>query len=91
MVTNDLVTSKPQIHPIGAKPLTIKDGSVAVKIYGTWSHSKKTDSISGEKIKNFKPEYTLRYYLCGEKYQRRFTDLNKAKLEAKSGLTKHLD
>ncbi len=88
MVTNDLVTSKPQIHPIGAKPLTIKDGSVAVKIYGTWSHSKKTDSVSGKKIKNFKPEYTLRYYLCGEKYQRRFTDLNKAKLEAKSVLTK---
>jgi len=52
---------------------------------------KKTDSISGEKIKNFKPEYTLRYYLCGEKYQKRFTDLNKAKLEAKSVLTKHLD
>jgi hypothetical protein len=67
MATNQLVTSKPKVHPIGPKPLIIKDGSVSVKIYGTWSHSRVTDPISGGKVKNYKPEYTLRYYLGGKK------------------------
>ena len=88
MDTNRLVTSKPKVHPIGPKPLLIKDGSVSVKIYGTWSHSRVTDPLSGSKVKNYKPEYTLRYYLGGKKHQRRFTDLCKAKLEARAVLTK---
>jgi len=89
MDTNELVISKPKVHPIGPKkPLLIKDGSVSVKIYGTWSHSRVTDPSSGNKVKNYKPEYSLRYYLGGNKHQRRFTDLPKAKLEARGVLTK---
>ncbi len=88
MQTNELVISKPKTHPIGPKPLKLKEGSVSVKIYGTWSHSKVTDSSTGKKVTNFKPEYTLRYYICGNKHQQRFTDLSRAKLEARSVLTK---
>ena len=83
-----MVSSKPKEHPIGQKPLTLRDGSVSVKIYGTWSHSKITDPSSGKKIKNYIPEFTLRYYLGSNKQQQRFTDLRKAKLHAKSVLTK---
>jgi len=88
MQAKQLVSSKPEEHPIGRKPLTFRDGSVSVKIYGTWSHSKITDPSSGKKIKNYIPEFTLRYYLGSNKQQRRFTDLGKAKLHAKSVLTK---
>ena len=88
MQAKQLVSSKPEEHPIGQKPLTFRDGSVSVKIYGTWSHSKITDSSSGKKIKNYIPEFTLRYYLGSNKQQQRFTDLGKAKLHAKSVLTK---
>jgi len=48
-----LVSSRPEEYPIRQKPLTFRDGSVSVKIYGTWSHSKITDSSSGKKIKNY--------------------------------------
>jgi integrase len=88
MQAKQLVSSKPKEHPIGQKPLTLRDGSVSVKIYGTWSHSKITDPSSGKKIKNYIPEFTLRYYLGSNKQQQRFTDLRKAKLHAKSVLTK---
>jgi hypothetical protein len=56
MQAKQLVSSKPKEHPIGQKPLTLRDGSVSVKIYGTWSHSKITDPLSGKKIKNYIPE-----------------------------------
>ncbi len=82
------VKVKPKTHPIGPKPITLKEGSVSVKIYGTWSHSKITDLATGKKIKNFKEEYTLRYYIGSTRKQKRFTDLDKAKLEARSILTK---
>ena len=88
MQAKQLVFPKPKEHPIGQKPLTFRDGSVSVKIYGTWSHSKITDPSSGKKIKNYIPEFTLRYYLGSNKQQQRFTDLGKAKLHAKSVLTK---
>ena len=88
MQTNELVTSKPKTHPIGPKPLKLKEGSVSVIIYGTWSHSKVTDSSTGNKITNFKPEFTLRYYIGNNKQQKRFTDLDKAKVHARSVLIK---
>lgn len=88
MQTNELVISKPKTHPIGPTPLKLKEGSVSVIIYGTWSHSKVTDSSTGKKITNFKPEFTLRYYIGNNKQQKRFTDLDKAKVHARSVLTK---
>ena len=88
MQAKSSVSNKPEAHPIGAKHLTLKEGSSRVKIYGTWSHSKITDPSTGEKITNFIPEYSVRYYIAGKKHQKRFTDLNKAKNEARSVLTK---
>ena len=60
MQANQLVTSKPDKHPIGPKPLLVKDGSVSVKIYGTWVDSKRTDLATGYALKHYLPQYAVR-------------------------------
>jgi hypothetical protein len=88
MPAKQLVTSKPDKHPIGPKPLLVKDGSVSVKIYGTWVDSKRTDPGTGGTLKHFLPQYTVRYYLGGKRQNKKFSDLNNAKLHAKLVLNK---
>jgi len=88
MDTNQLLSSKPDQHPIGPKPLVIKDGSVRVKIYGTWVDSKRTDPATGHALKHYLPQYAVRYYLGGKRQNKKFSDLNKAKLHARSVVTK---
>ena len=88
MDANQLLSSKPDQHPIGPKPLVIKDGSVRVKIYGTWVDSKRTDPGTGGTVKHFLPQYAVRYHLGGKRQSKKFSDLNKAKLHARSVLTK---
>ena len=88
MEANQLVSSKPDQHPIGPKHLVIKDGSVAIKIYGTWVESKRTDPATGKVKTHDLPQYAVRYYLGGKRQTKKFSDLNKAKLHAKSVLTK---
>ena len=88
MEAHQLVTSKPDQHPIGPKPLVIKDGSVRVKIYGTWVDSKRTDPATGHALKHYLPQYAVRYHLGGKRQSKKFSDLNKAKHHARSVLTK---
>ena len=88
MQAKQLVTSKPDKHPIGPKHLLVKDGSVSVKIYGTWVDSKCTDPATGHALKHYLPQYAVRYYLGGKRQNKKFSDLNKAKLHARSVLNK---
>ncbi len=75
MDTNQLLSSKPDQHPIGPKPLVIKDGSVRVKIYGTWVDSKRTDPATGYALKHYLPHYAGRYYWKISRVE--FLDLSK--------------
>jgi len=88
MDANQLVSSKPDQHPIGPKHLVIKDGSVSVKIYGTWHQSKRTDPATGKVETHYLPQNAVRYYLGGKRQTKKFSDLNKAKLHATSVLVK---
>ena len=66
MKEQQLATSKPDVHPIGAEPIVVKEGSVRVKIYGTWHKSKKTDSDTGKAIEHYLPQYAVKYQLGGK-------------------------
>ena len=83
-----LLKTKPKTHPIGPKCIDLKEGATTVRIYGTWSNSKIKDPVTGEKVKHYLPEYSLMYYIGGKRKFKRFTDLEKAKLEGRSILTK---
>jgi len=91
MQANQLVTSKPDKHPIGPKPLLVKDGSVSVKIYGTWVDSKRTDPATGYALKHYLPQYAVRYYLGGKRQNKKFSDLNKAKRHGSGANLVYLD
>lgn len=88
MKEQQLATSKPDVHPIGAEPIVVKEGSVRVKIYGTWHKSKKTDYDTGKAIEHYLPQYAVKYQLGGKWKSKKFSDQNKAKLHAKSVVTK---
>jgi len=88
MEANLIDPPKPKTHPIGPKHLTLKEGSVRVKIYGTWSQSSRKNPVSGEQVKHYIPEYTLRYYVGNQKHQQRFTNLDAARNNGKSVLVK---
>ena len=75
MKEQQLVTSKPDVHPIG-EPIVIKEGSVRVKIYGTWHKSKKTDSATGKAIEHYLPQYAVKYQLGGKWKIKKCSDLD---------------
>ena len=87
MKEQQLVTSKPDVHPIG-EPIVVKEGSVRVKIYGTWNKSNKTDASTGKIIEHYLPQYAVRYQLGGELKTKKFSDPEKAKSYAKLVATK---
>ena len=91
MKEQQLATSKPDVHPIGAEPIVVKEGSVRVKIYGTWYKSKRTDSATGKTIEHYLPQYAVKYQLGGRWKSNKFSDKKKAKLHAKSVAKKILN
>lgn len=78
-----------EMPPDSPKAITLRQGSVSVRIYPTTNRIYRTDPVSGQRVlKSEHPQFVVSYYLGSKRVLKKFADLARAKSEAELALVK---
>ena len=75
------------IHPLGSRPVSLKQGSVEVVLYPAWNRIYRRDPATGEKVQvSQHPQFVLSYYAGAKRVLKKFSELAVAKEAANRAL-----